>query len=229
MTKVGATARRATPDDVRALIDLCLEAREESAVNAQLMSPSRDSLGRQLLATLEIEDMRLMVADLDGAVVGFALARLLGPGLFSASGLLQVEGTYVSRDHRRRGAGHALMSALAHTARDDGALHVVTMPLTSARSEQRFLARLGFASAGPHRIAETSALLRKLEIDALPPDRRRSRGLENLIAARKRSRGSLAQPAAEPAVVAADVPAVADGAASNTMHVSLAVQMRRPA
>lgn len=190
MNRPGVLARRATPADIDAVVHLCLQARGESLISAQVCSPSPDVVRQQLSAVFAIPDMRLLVVEIDDVVVGFALARTVLPGLFSETGWLQVEVLYVTESRRRRGAGHALMSALAHLALEEGAQRVVTMPLTGARSEQRFLARLGFAAAAAHRIVDTPALQRRLELDSVPPERRRSRGLDHLIATRRRTRAA---------------------------------------
>lgn len=218
MSIFGVVARRAVPDDLDVVVDLCLEARGESVVNAQVCSPSRDTVRAQLAAVFDLPDMRLLVAVGEGVTVGFALARVVRPGLFSDTGWLQVEALYVAEQHRRRGAGHALMAALSQIAVEEDAERVVTMPLTGARSEQRFLARLGFAAAAAHRIVETSSLVRRLELETVPRERRRTRGLEHLIAARRRSR---------------DLGAIQDelplgvGTDSSSTQVSRAVQTRR--
>ncbi len=197
-----------------------MEARGETPVNAQVCSPSRQTIRQQLAAVLGVEDMRLLVAQIDDAPAGFAVARVVRPGLFSDVGWLQVEALYVAEPHRRRGAGHALMAALGTIAVEENAERVVTVPLTGSRSEQRFLARLGFAAAAAHRIVDTPSLVRRLEVAGVPRERRRPRGLEDLIAARRRSRdaAAAAQAGAGPA----------DGTESSSRHVSLAVQTRLP-
>jgi len=199
-----------------------MEARGETPVNAQVCSASRATIREHLAGVLAIPDMRLIVAELEDVAVGFAVARVVRPGLFSDVGWLQVEAIYVAERHRRRGAGHALMATLGTIAVAEDAERVVTMPLTGSRSEQRFLARLGFAAAASHRIAETSSLIKRLEADAVPRERRRPRGLENLIAARRRSREAGA------VVGQVDGLPLAAGAESSSRQVNLAVQTRFP-
>lgn len=218
MSKVAVKARPAVPADIGNLVALCLEARSESAVHAQLCSSSDVVLHEQLGAVFALPDMHLVVVDLDGGLVGFALARVVLPGLFCDVGWLQVEALYVAPAHRRRGAGHALMAALAELARSENAERVVAMPLTGARSEQRFLARLGFAAAAAHRIAETAALARRMEAECRPGGgRRRAQGLESLIAERRRNRTRSVGAQAAPA-----------GTESSSMHVRRAVHTRPP-
>lgn len=218
MTLFGATARRADPADLDAVVDLCLAARAETALTAQVCSPSRETIRTQLATVFDLADMRLLVAELDGVRVGFALARVIQPGLFSDAAWMQVEALFVDERQRRRGAGHALMAELGRLAVAEGAERVVTVPLTGSRSEQRFLARLGFAAAAAHRIVDTTSLVRRLELETVPRERRRPRGLENLIATRRRTR--------EVDAVQEELP-LGVGVASSSTQVSRAVQSRR--
>ncbi len=218
MTLFGATARRADPADLDAVVDLCLAARAETALTAQVCSPSRETIRTQLATVFDLADMRLLVAELDGVRVGFALARVVQPGLFSDTAWMQVEALFVDERQRRRGAGHALMAELGRLAVAEGAERVVTVPLTGSRSEQRFLARLGFAAAAAHRIVDTTSLVRRLELETVPRERRRPRGLENLIATRRRTR--------EVEAVQEELP-LGVGVASSSTQVSRAVQSRR--
>jgi predicted N-acetyltransferase YhbS len=227
LTRLGTAARRATPGDLDAVVELCFAARVESPVNAQLVSPSRIVVREQLSAVFDLPDMRLLVVEADGAVVGFALARTAPAGFFSRTAWLQLETLYVGEAHRRRGAGRALMAALSRLAVEEGAERVVTMPLTGSRSEQRFLARLGFAAAAGHRIVDTASLVRRLELESVPRERRRRRGLDHLIAARRLSREADALGQAGDVPPAVGAPAV--GVDSSSRQVSRAVQTRRSA
>src|SRR5699024_4686493 len=132
---------------------------------------------------------------------------------------------YVRQGMRRSGAGRAMMHQLALRAAGDGAERVVTMPLTGARSEQRFLSGLGFLPVGSRRIADTASLLRRLETH--PQGKaRRPRRIEELIARRRRSRGL---PETPPGGV--DLRRLAEEISqrdSTNMHVSRQVQTRLP-
>jgi len=153
----------------------------------------------------------LLVADHgEEEAVGAALTQHFDVNLFSDVAFLQVEALYVDAGHRRHGVGRALMSLAAQVAAESGATHVVTMPLTGSRSEQRFLSGLGFQPAATRRIAETAVLQRRLEILATP---RRSRGIDELIARRRRSRGLPPTPAR-----GIDLGARGRGAASHAGH-----------
>src|SRR5690606_37465881 len=93
----------------------------------------------------------------------------------------------VDETSRRRGVGHALLTAAAQTAVEAGAEEVYSVPIPGSRAVQRFLARMGFAPAAAHRVVSTSQLLRKLGAESTV-GRRGPRGLEDLIARRRKAR-----------------------------------------
>jgi len=222
LVRPGIQVRTAEPADLDAVVDLCLAARAESAVGAQLCTDDRARLRDQLGALLAVSGGVVLVGTVDGEVAGMLLARLVGPSLFSDVTNLNLEAVYVAPDARRRGLGHQLLSVAAHEADAAGANDVYATPLPGSRGMQRFLARLGFAPAAAHRVVTTSALQRRLAHEqgaaASAPGRGRGpRGLEDLIARRRQARESRAVSAASDQAVA-----------SITMQVNRAVQTRRP-
>lgn len=189
----GPAARLARPEDFPQVVTLLRLARADSPLGPQLCSPDSDTLGQQLAAWCGLPGASLLVAEqADDGVVGAALTQHIDVNLFSDVAFLQLEALFVDARHRRRGVGRALMALVSQVAVDSGAGHVVTMPLTGSRSEQRFLSGLGFQPAATRRIVETSALQRRLEALATP---RRARGIDELIARRRRSRGLPPTPA----------------------------------
>lgn len=189
----GPVARFARSEDIAQVVELLRLARADSPLGPQLCSPDSSTLGEQLAAWQGMPGTRLLVADHnDDVIVGTALTQHVDVNLFSDVAFLQLEALYVDAAHRRHGVGRALMSLAAQVALEAEASHVVTMPLTGSRSEQRFLSGLGFQPAATRRIAETAVLQRRLEILATP---RRARGIDELIARRRRSRGLPPTPA----------------------------------
>ncbi|WP_448613063.1 GNAT family N-acetyltransferase [Modestobacter sp. URMC 112] len=73
-----------------------------------------------------------------------------------------VDWLVVHRDHRRRGAGAALLAAAAEHARATGADHVVAAVGGQEAERQRFFARMGFAPLATRRIASREQLGRQL-------------------------------------------------------------------
>lgn len=216
----GVHVSDACPEDLDMLVELCLAARNEATVGAQLCTDDADRLRDQLGALLAVPGGLALTGTVDGAPAGMLLARLVGPSLFTEAVSLNLEAVYVVPDSRRRGLGHMLLSAAAQRAEDAGATDVYATPLPGTRGMQRFLARLGFAPAAAHRVVTTSALQRRLAHEgASTAAARRSspRGLEDLIARRRQAREGRA------ATVVAD-----QAAASISMQVNRAVQIRRP-
>ena len=229
--RLGVQVREALPGDMESLVALCLAARREAAVGAQLCTDDADRLRDQLGALLAVRGGRVLVALLDDEPAGLLLARIVGPGPFTDLVSLDIEAIYVLPAARRRGLGHALLVGATTVADEAGATEMYSSPLPGARGMQRFLARLGFAPAASHRVVTTAALQRKLthEHTGLGGSVRRSgpRGLEDLIARRRQARA-----ARQPLVEEPSTPARASGAdqsrASITMQVSRAVQTSRP-
>lgn len=179
--------RPATGDDLPRIAALCAEARAESASGAQLCAPDEDRLVRHLSVLLALPGGSVLTAVQDERPVGFVLARVLDPHLFADEPSLYVEAIYVGEEARRRGVGHALLSATAELAASSGASYVYSVPIPGSRGVQRFLARLGFAPVAGHRVVATGVLQRRLAAD-LAPVRRGARSLEDLIARRRRAR-----------------------------------------
>lgn len=179
--------RPAVPSDLPLLARLALAARRESATGAQLCAADEDRLVRQLAALTTIPGGSISVAVHEGEPVGFLLVRVLEPNLFSDERSVYIEALYVAEHFRRRGVGHALLTAAGDLAASVGALDVYSVPLPGSRGVQRFLARLGFAPAAGHRTVPTAVLQRKLAAET-GASRRQVRGIEDLIARRRKAR-----------------------------------------
>ncbi|MGN8246210.1 N-acetyltransferase family protein [Cellulomonas soli] len=212
--------RPARPEDLDDLVDLCLAARQESAVGAQLCTDDAPRLRGQIGALLAAPGGQVLLARLDEEPAGLLIGRLVGPGPFTDVTSLNLEAVYVVPDARRRGLGHALLSGALEVAGEAGATEVYAAPLPGARGMHRFLARLGFAPVAAHRVVSTSALQRRLSPEgAGAAGRRAARGLEDLIARRRQARAAGLPTSTGP---------VAQVRASTSMQVSLAVQTARP-
>ncbi len=221
----AASARPATEDDLEAVVPVIQAARADSPLGPQFVTPASSTLSAQLRTWYGMSGSTLVVAEHEDTVIGFALTQVVPPNLFSDISYVQLEALYVTQGHRRRGAGRLMVHEVALAAARAGAERVVTMPLTGARSEQRFLSGLGFSPAGSRRVAETASLLRRLD----PPSglrERRPRALDELIARRRRSRGL---PETPPGGV--DLSRLAERVSqrdSTSMQVNRDVHTRRP-
>ena len=188
----GVQVRAAEPDDLSALVDLCLAARAESTVGVQLCSSDGDSLRHQLGALLASPGGLVLVGIVDGEPAGLLLARLVGPSVFSDIVSLTLETVYVERLARRHGVGRALLAGAVDVAEQGGATEVYASPLPGARGMVRFFARLGFAPAAAHRVVSTASLQRRL---AAEPGighggRGGARAIEDLIVRRRQVRAA---------------------------------------
>jgi N-acetylglutamate synthase-like GNAT family acetyltransferase len=136
---------------------------------------------------------RVLVTELDGRIVGFVLARTVGPYLFADHPAWIIDLLFVALDARRRGVGRSLVAGIAALAGENDAPHVYVGASAGDRGMQRFLARLGFAPAAGHRVVATSTLLRRLALDGAVPARRGRRdatraAIEDVVARRRRFR-----------------------------------------
>lgn len=226
----GVLTRTARVEDVTELVSLCLEARAELMVGAQLCTDDPVRLREQLLMLLNAPGGVIVVATLDERVDGLLLARIVGPGPFTDAVVLTLESLYVRHSARRRGLGHALLLAAVEIADQAGALEVFASPLPGARGMHRFLAQAGFAPAAAHRVVTTAALARRLTQDPVTSagaGRRPSRhGLEDLIARRRQARAREEDPLAP--VAATGTHGARQSRMSISMQVTRAVQSRRP-
>ena len=229
----GVQFRAATPEDLDPLVALCLTARAESTVGAQLCSSDGDRLRDQLGTLLATPGGQLLVGLLDGEPAGLLLGRVVGPSPFTQDISLHVEALYVRADVRRRGIGHALLAGALEVAEDVDATQVYAVQLPGARGGQRFFARLGFAPAAAHRVVATQTLQRRLAGNPVRtgPRRRGARGLEDLIARRRQVRTETQTGPVDlrgvASALAADVEDQAVGSASMSTHVRRAVATRR--
>ncbi|GAA2520412.1 acetyltransferase (GNAT) family protein [Rarobacter incanus] len=169
-----------------AVATLCLEARGESNLGVQVCSNDTEALVRQLTVFSSLEGGHIVVAEHRGDIAGFALLRLLTNDILRPSPAVFIEALYVKNAERRMGVGRALMAHIADFAVGNGVADIYAQQLPGARGTNRFLARLGFAPAAAHRVVAVSALQRELARE--PGIRRRARGIEDLIARRRKVR-----------------------------------------
>lgn len=184
MRRPGIVVRDARASDVPALVDLWAEARSAAGASGRTMGPASETAVRSRVERASCDkDVRLVVAELEGAVVGMACLcpEVLVP--LEDDVALRVPYLHVSAAARRRGVGSALMDEAAEHAADIGAADVVVSVPPALREANRFYARLAMAPVVAQRGAATLALRRRLggDLGPAPTDvlarRRRARGL----------------------------------------------------
>ena len=108
--------RPATPADADAIWPLV----KDFAVS---FTPSRESFDRALASVLGDHDTLVVLADLDGAVVGYLLAER-HQTFFAGRPVVWVQEVMVDRHRRGRGLGRALLHAAEAWAIDSDAAYV---------------------------------------------------------------------------------------------------------
>ncbi len=181
--------RPAREDDLPAVAALAVEARDDSPTGAQLGAQETDRLLEHLSVLLSAGG-HVLVATMDGQVVGVVLGRVVAAYLFAQHASLYLDMVFVAPRARRHGVGHALLRAATDLAAEHECHDIYSAPVPGNRGVQRFLARLGFAPAAGHRVASVAALQRRLAADAARDGGRRFArvGIEDLIARRRRAR-----------------------------------------
>jgi GNAT superfamily N-acetyltransferase len=130
---MNGIVRPAAPEDADAVFALLTQF----AVSYQPQHAAFDQHYPRLLAS---QDADLLVACVDGRVVGYALGfRLLT--LYANGPLLELQELMVNPQHRGTGLGRALVEAMVQRARETGCAEV-TVPTRRAAG---FYTALGFA------------------------------------------------------------------------------------
>ena len=142
----SATIRRATAIDVPAIVALLAD---------DVLGAGRESLAPEALvdyrrAFREIdanESNTLLVAELEGVVVG-TLQLTIIPGMSRrGSRRAEIEAVRVASTLRGRGIGEALVRAAIDRARGQACVSIQLISHATRTDAHRFYARLGFASS----------------------------------------------------------------------------------
>lgn len=164
MSRNGVRVRRAEAADLDVVTRFAEEGGGVRAVRTRTGGRRPDD-ARSRCALLLADDRHRVLLAVDepaGEVLGIAVV-----GADPLSGLLDPASVYVSHllvapEHRKRGAGRALVAAAAGYADELGVESVVVGVAPNGRDANRFFARLGFAPLVIRRIAPVSALRRAL-------------------------------------------------------------------
>ncbi|MGK5111952.1 MULTISPECIES: GNAT family N-acetyltransferase [unclassified Geodermatophilus] len=165
------TTRTARPDDLPAVLALVrqhrAEAHAEGVLTGQTPGAAAAAGFRRLLAD---DGHRVALAvrpdpDVGGAgevVVGLAILGVDPLSVVLGVRQVTVDNLVVHREHRRCGAGAALLGAAVAFAAETGADHVVAAVGGHEAERLRFLARMGFAPLTTRRIVPRESLARAL-------------------------------------------------------------------
>ena len=169
------TTRAARPADLPAVLALVrqhrAEAHAEGVLSGQTLGAAAAAGFRRLLAD---PVHRVVLAVLPGPnapdggehggelVVGLAVLGVDPLSVVLGVPQVTVDNLVVHRDHRRCGAGAALLAAAIAHASQVGAAHIVGAVGGHEAERQRFFARMGFAPLTTRRIVPRDTLARTL-------------------------------------------------------------------
>jgi GNAT superfamily N-acetyltransferase len=186
--------REAEPEDATALLTVW------SDILRRTSSPPRLSEAKAAVARAAADpEQRLVVAQVEGAVVGAALLTRSAPTPLHADDTVKVNHLQVLDEARKHGVGRALMVAAVEWAEDKGATTIMASAPSQSRDANRFLARLGLGSLATLRIASVASL-RAGALPVEPPacartDVRTSRTVAQVLAKRRSMRRAVNDPA----------------------------------
>ena len=107
-------------------------------------------------------EQRLVVAEVEGEVVGVAYLVRAPLSPIHEETTVRVGHLFVNLEHRGRGVGGAMLSVATAWADEKQASHVLINVSAAARDVNRFLARLGLSSIATVRAAPVAALQQRL-------------------------------------------------------------------
>lgn len=172
MRRAPVSVRSVAIDELPALHDLWDEFSAQASASS--VSASHDVLQRVAAALAESEaaveqgrqpTYRLLVAEVDGEMVGFASLSVVAHGLLTDTAAVVVDAVHVTDQQRKRGIGTALLREAVVLADEVGAGDVVVNTPTRGRDVNRFYARQGFAPLVVRRSASVPMLRRRLGVE----------------------------------------------------------------
>jgi GNAT superfamily N-acetyltransferase len=112
-------------------------------------------------------DERMLVGLIDGRLVAAIHLRRAPLSPLHTDSVVHTSYLVVHPDHRRHGYARALLDHALAWAEEKDVHHITAITMSNSRDTNRFLARLGLATAWTVRIGSTSAIRRKLTPDPI--------------------------------------------------------------
>lgn len=172
--------RTARDSDATALVDIWSEVMRKGDREQQL-----DDIRHVIDRLSATPEERIVVAEVDGLVVGAVHLRASTCSAINLERVLQVSSPHVLSDHRRHGIGSALMQAAAEFAEELAVPHLGIAVSAGSRDSNRFMARLGLGPAATFRFAPTTTVKNRLLASHRPTLARGGRPLTHVLAARR--------------------------------------------
>jgi ribosomal protein S18 acetylase RimI-like enzyme len=141
--------REAGPDDVARLADLARAAITELTPTKggdiwARREARQEPLQESLATAVSASDQHVLVGELDGAAMGYAVARL--ETLHDGTTLGVVDDLYVEAGAREVGLGEALMDGLLEWCRGRGCVGVDSLALPGNRETKNFFESFGLVA-----------------------------------------------------------------------------------
>jgi len=142
-------ARRATVDDLRAILDLAAELRDELVPmrGGSLWSRTAaypDPLEATFRALLERDDACVLVGTIDDVIVGFAACNVAV--LRDGTRLGQIVELFVTPEARAVSVGEGLLGQLVEWCRDQSCVGIDAFALPVHRAAKNFFETAGFTA-----------------------------------------------------------------------------------
>ena len=160
--------RPTRPDDLPELEDMWSEIQEGGGRLARALG--RGDSGQRLAALARHDGGRLLVAEIDGELVGMAFVQNQSLVPLIEVGAVHVGFIHVRAAHRGRGIGKSLINGVLDYAAEVGAAEVSVAVDPAMRDANRFFARLGMRPLMTHRASSVTVLRRRLAADGLRAD-----------------------------------------------------------
>jgi GNAT superfamily N-acetyltransferase len=161
--------RDARREDAAALVELWRELATTAGHPSRLpATPSATAVEVAVSKHLADPFGRLLVAELDGHVLGMAYLRRTAVSPLHDDLTITVEYLHVSDAARRHGLGKALIAEAVAWAEHESCAHLAVVAPAIAREANRFLARLGLGQAGTLRFGTTHTVRRRLAAQHAP-------------------------------------------------------------
>lgn len=182
MSRASVVLRTASPDDAVALRELWSDVLRPTTREEQLS----DVLAI-LTAAAADPDARVVVAEIDGQVVGAVHLRAGVVSTLNLERMVQAFAPHVMPGHHRRGVGTALMEAATAFAEERGIGLVGGAALSASRDANRFFARLSMGPVAVLRVASTAGLRQRLPgiRPSRSPGTASNRHIDKVLAARR--------------------------------------------
>jgi GNAT superfamily N-acetyltransferase len=174
MSRCALEIRDARPEDVSELLRLW--GHDRRGLDDNTPRPA-DEATRALAQIAADPDERMLVGFADGQLVASVHLRRAPLSPLHTETAVHTSYLQVHPEHRRRGYARALLEAALDWAEEKDVTHITAITTSNSRDTNRFLARLGLATAATVRIASTAAMRRKLTPEVIrAQDARRQLG-----------------------------------------------------